>query len=232
MQPLLEIKHLNKSFTMHILQGKKIEALLDVNFIVNEGEIIGLTGKSGSGKSSLMKCIYRTYLSDGGQINYHANEGIVDLVTANDYEIIYLRKKEINYCSQFLSVIPRVTALRVVAQPLLKKGYDANIAIEKAKIILNTLGLPEALWSGFPVTFSGGEQQRINVARAIIDPPKLLLIDEPTASLDPNTKDIVIELLLALKKQGTTIICISHDDYTLDHLVNRRIHLEKGIIIN
>jgi len=217
---------------MHILQGKKIEALLDVNFIVNEGEIIGLTGKSGSGKSSLMKCIYRTYLSDGGQINYHANEGIVDLVTANDYEIIYLRKKEINYCSQFLSVIPRVTALRVVAQPLLKKGYDANIAIEKAKIILNTLGLPEALWSGFPVTFSGGEQQRINVARAIIDPPKLLLIDEPTASLDPNTKDIVIELLLALKKQGTTIICISHDDYTLDHLVNRRIHLEKGIIIN
>jgi len=217
---------------MHILQGKKIEALLDVNFIVNEGEIIGLTGKSGSGKSSLMKCIYRTYLSDGGQINYHANEGIVDLVTANDYEIIYLRKKEINYCSQFLSVIPRVTALQVVAQPLLKKGYDANIAIEKAKIILNTLGLPEALWSGFPVTFSGGEQQRINVARAIIDPPKLLLIDEPTASLDPNTKDIVIELLLALKKQGTTIICISHDDYTLDHLVNRRIHLEKGIIIN
>lgn len=217
---------------MHILQGKKIEALLDVNFIVNEGEIIGLTGKSGSGKSSLMKCIYRTYLSDGGQINYHANEGVVDLVAANDYEIIYLRKKEINYCSQFLSVIPRVTALQVVAQPLLKKGYDANIAIEKAKIILNTLGLPEALWSGFPVTFSGGEQQRINVARAIIDPPKLLLIDEPTASLDPNTKDIVIELLLALKKQGTTIICISHDDYTLDHLVNRRIHLEKGIIIN
>ena len=217
---------------MHILQGKKIEALLDVNFIVNEGEIIGLTGKSGSGKSSLMKCIYRTYLSDGGQINYHANEGIVDLVAANDYEIIYLRKKEINYCSQFLSVIPRVTALQVVAQPLLKKGYDTNIAIEKAKIILNTLGLPEALWSGFPVTFSGGEQQRINVARAIIDPPKLLLIDEPTASLDPNTKDIVIELLLALKKQGTTIICISHDDYTLDHLVNRRIHLEKGIIIN
>jgi len=232
MHPLLAIKHLNKTFTMHILQGKIIEALVDVNFEVAKGEIIGLTGKSGSGKSSLMKCIYRTYLSDGGNINYHSNDGIVDLVALNDFEILHLRKTEINYCSQFLSVIPRVTALQVVAQPLLKKGIESVIANEKAMYILNSLGLPEALWSGFPVTFSGGEQQRINVARAIIDPPKLLLIDEPTASLDPTTKDVVIEMLLGLKKQGTTIVCISHDDYTLDHLVNRRIHLEKGIIIN
>jgi alpha-D-ribose 1-methylphosphonate 5-triphosphate synthase subunit PhnL len=232
MHPLLDIQHLNKSFTMHILQGKIIEALVDVNFVVNKGEIIGLTGKSGSGKSSLMKCIYRTYLSDGGKINYHSNTGVVDLIVLNDYEILHLRKTEINYCSQFLSVIPRVSALQVVAQPLLKKGLMAEIANEKAMKILQSLGLPEPLWAGFPITFSGGEQQRINVARAIIDPPKLLLIDEPTASLDPVTKDVVIEMLLELKQLGTTIICISHDTDTLDKLVNRRIHLEKGIIVN
>jgi alpha-D-ribose 1-methylphosphonate 5-triphosphate synthase subunit PhnL len=232
MYPILEIKNLTKSFTMHILQGKKIEALLDVNFTVNEGEIIGLTGKSGSGKSSLMKCIYRTYLSENGQILYHSNDGIVDLVKANDYEILHLRKSEINYCAQFLSVIPRVSALQIVAQPLLKKGFEATIANERAMHILKALGLSESLWSGFPVTFSGGEQQRINVARAIIDPPRLLLIDEPTASLDPTTKNVVIEMLLGLKKLGTTIVCISHDEFTLDNLVNRRIHLDKGIIVN
>lgn len=232
MTPILEVSHLHKSFTMHILQGKIIEALIDVNFKVEEGEIIGLTGRSGSGKSSLMKCIYRTYLSEGGKINYISNEGLVDLVAANEYEILYLRKTEINYCAQFLSVIPRVTALQVVAQPLLKKGVSAEIAIDKARYLLEKLGLQESLWSGFPVTFSGGEQQRINVARAIIDPPKLLLIDEPTASLDSKTKDVVIEMLLNLKNLGSTIICISHDDYTLDNLVNRRIHLEKGIIVN
>ncbi len=232
MQPILEIVNLNKSFTMHILQGKIIEALVDVNFSVAEGEIIGLTGKSGSGKSSLMKCIYRTYLSDGGKILFQSNEGTIDLVAAGDNEILHLRKTEINYCSQFLSVIPRVAALQVVAQPLLKKGVTAELANEKAMETLKALGLQETLWSGFPVTFSGGEQQRINVARAIIDPPKLLLIDEPTASLDPKTKEVVIEMLLALKKLGSTIVCISHDEFTLNHLVNRRIHLEKGIIIN
>lgn len=232
MHSILEIKKLTKSFTMHILQGKKIDALLDVNFTVNEGEIIGLTGKSGSGKSSLMKCLYRTYLSDGGQILFNTKEGIIDIVKANDYEILHLRKNEINYCAQFLSVIPRVSALQIVAQPLLKKGYEDNLATEKAMHILKALGLSESLWSGFPVTFSGGEQQRINVARAIIDPPRLLLIDEPTASLDPATKNVVIEMLLELKKLGTTIICISHDEFTLDNLVNRRIHLEKGIIVN
>jgi alpha-D-ribose 1-methylphosphonate 5-triphosphate synthase subunit PhnL len=153
-------------------------------------------------------------------------------VKADDYEILYLRKHEINYCSQFLSVIPRVTALQIVAQPLYKKGVSTDMATERAKEILSALGLQEALWSGLPVTFSGGEQQRINVARAIINPPRLLLIDEPTASLDAKTKDDVIEMLLELKKQGTTIICISHDEYTLNNLVDRSIHLEKGIIIN
>jgi len=200
MEPILEIKHLHKSFLMHILQGKIIEALTDVNFRVEKGEIIGLTGRSGSGKSSLMKCIYRTYLCEGGEIWYQSDAGRINLIAASDYDILHLRKTEIHYCSQFLSVIPRVSALQTVAQPLLKKGVPTKQATEEAMKLLKTLGLPETLWTGFPVTFSGGEQQRVNVARAIINPPKLLLIDEPTASLDNKTKDVVIKMLLELKK--------------------------------
>ena len=217
---------------MHILQDKVIEALVDVNFNVEPGEIIGLTGKSGSGKSSLMKCIYRTYLCNSGEILYRLGENFIDLASEDEHTIIDLRKTQINYCAQFLSVIPRVTALQIVAQPLIKNGEDKQVAIEKATDILHALGMQPSLWSGFPVTFSGGEQQRVNVAKAIICPPKLLLIDEPTASLDLKTKDIVIKMLLSLKKLGTTILCISHDEHTLENLVDRRIHLEKGIIIN
>jgi len=232
MEPILKIAHLSKTFTMHILQDKVIEALVDVNFNVEAGEIIGLTGKSGSGKSSLMKCIYRTYLSNSGQILYRLGENFIDLASEDEHTIIDLRKNEINYCAQFLSVIPRVSALQIVAQPLIKNGEDKEQATEKASEFLNALGMQSSLWSGFPVTFSGGEQQRVNVAKAIICPPKLLLIDEPTASLDLKTKNIVIEMLLSLKKLGTTILCISHDEHTLEYLVDRRIHLEKGIIIN
>lgn len=232
MESILKITHLSKSFTMHILQDKVIEALVDVNFNVEPGEIIGLTGKSGSGKSSLMKCIYRTYLCNSGEILYRLGENFIDLASEDEHTIIDLRKTQINYCAQFLSVIPRVTALQIVAQPLIKNGEDKQVAIEKATDILHALGMQSSLWSGFPVTFSGGEQQRVNVAKAIICPPKLLLIDEPTASLDLKTKDIVIKMLLSLKKLGTTILCISHDEHTLENLVDRRIHLEKGIIIN
>jgi len=227
---ILEIQSLSKVFHLHILNGKRIEALKDIHLEIPKGEIIGLTGKSGSGKSSLMKCIYRTYLASSGEIIYHSRKGPIDLVKASDHEIISLRKEEITYCSQFLSVIPRVTALDVVCENLFKNGVDKTEAREKGKDLLDTLGLPHDLWDAFPVTFSGGEQQRINVARAIINRPDLLLIDEPTASLDIKTKDTVIKLILNLKDRGTSVICISHDEYTLDRLVDRRVNLHLGEI--
>ncbi len=227
---ILEINQLSKVFNLHILNGKKIEALKNIHLEIPEGEIIGLTGKSGSGKSSLMKCIYRTYLASSGSILYQSSSGPIDLVKASDHEIISLRKKEITYCSQFLSVIPRVTALDVVCENLFKNGIEKNKAREMGKSLLFNLGLPEDLWDAFPVTFSGGEQQRINVARAIINRPRLLLIDEPTASLDTKTKDIVVDLILNLKSKGTTVICISHDEYTLDKLVDRKVNLQFGEI--
>ena len=229
---ILEINELSKVFNLHILNNKKLEALKSINLTVAEGEIIGLTGKSGSGKSSLMKCVYRTYLASGGQINYKSINGMVDLVTATDHEVIELRKNEITYCSQFLSVIPRVSAVDVVCENLFKVNADKEAARYKAKGMLKQLGLPEELWDAFPVTFSGGEQQRINVARAIITSPRFLLIDEPTASLDPKTKDVVMDMLLDLKKHGTSILCISHDEYTIEKLVDRRINLHLGEILN
>jgi alpha-D-ribose 1-methylphosphonate 5-triphosphate synthase subunit PhnL len=227
---ILEVNDLSKVFNLHILNDKRIEALKQINFTMKECEIIGLTGKSGSGKSSLMKCIYRTYLASSGEIIYASHAGNVDLVKATDHEIIELRKTEITYCSQFLSVIPRVPAVDVVCENLFRIEKDKQAAREKAKEMLENLGLPFELWDAFPVTFSGGEQQRINVARAIIAEPRFLLIDEPTASLDTRTKDVVIDLILSLKKNGTSVLCISHDEYTLERLVDRRLDLHLGEI--
>ena len=229
---ILEVNNLSKIFNLHILNNKKLEALKQINFTMKEGEIIGLTGKSGSGKSSLMKCIYRTYLASSGEIIYNSSAGVMDLVTADDHRIIELRKNEITYCSQFLSVIPRVPAVDVVCETLFRIGKNKDQSRALAKEMLESLGLPSELWDAFPVTFSGGEQQRINVARAIIAQPRFLLIDEPTASLDARTKDVVIDLILQLKNNGTSVLCISHDEYTLERLTDRRIDLKFGEIVS
>ncbi|TDX00837.1 phosphonate C-P lyase system protein PhnL [Dinghuibacter silviterrae] len=225
---VIEVNALYKSFVLHILGGKEITALSDIHFTVAEGEIVGLTGKSGSGKSSLMKCLYRTYLATSGEIRYAARGGWIDLVRASDHTMIGLRRSEIRYCAQFLSVIPRVSALDVVAEPLYGVLRDRSAARERAMALLERLGLPQGLWDAYPVTFSGGEQQRINVARAVIAQPRLLLIDEPTASLDARTKDTVVDLIRELKHEGASVLCISHDEYTLEKLVDRRLHLHAG----
>jgi alpha-D-ribose 1-methylphosphonate 5-triphosphate synthase subunit PhnL len=227
---ILEVNNLVKTFLLFILNNKKIDALKNINFSMQQGEIIGLTGQSGSGKSSLMKCIYRTYLATSGEIQYTSRSGRLNMVSASDHQIIELRKTEITYCSQFLSVIPRVPAVDVVSERLFRTQMDKELARRKAREMLEKLALPSELWDAFPVTFSGGEQQRINVARAIISKPRLLLIDEPTASLDKGTKDVVIDLIRDLKNGGTSVLCISHDNYTLDRLIDRRLHLHQGEI--
>jgi alpha-D-ribose 1-methylphosphonate 5-triphosphate synthase subunit PhnL len=139
-----------------------------------------------------------------------------------------MRKTEMFYCSQFLSVIPRVPAVEIVAEPLARKGKTADEAREMARDLLDRLGLPRELWDAFPATFSGGEQQRVNIARAIIAAPRFLLVDEPTASLDLKTKNVVIDLVLALKTQGASVVLITHDQHTLERMSDRRLHLEHG----
>ena len=232
MTPILEVNQYSKRFDMHILNNKRINALNNVSFRIEPGEIVGLVGKSGSGKSTLMKSVYRTYLSTSGEIRYDSlRYGPIDLVRATDHQIIALRRDEITYCSQFLSVIPRVSAIDVVAANLFRRGVAREEARGQTRAYLEWLGLSEELWDAYPATFSGGEQQRINVARSIIAKPRLLLIDEPTASLDQKTKDVVIDMITALKSGGTSVLCISHDPYTLERMTDRTIELREGSIV-
>ena len=198
---------------------------------MEEGEIIGLTGKSGAGKSTLMKCIYRTYLPSAGRILMHTRtNGTVDLATADEHEVLKVRETEMTYCSQFLQAIPRVPAVEVVSEGLLSKGCPREEAFEIARDCFARLGLPEELWDAYPSTFSGGEQQRINISRAIVSSPRLLLVDEPTASLDLKTKDAVIDMILELRDQGASIILITHDEYSLSRMADRCLQLESGTV--
>jgi alpha-D-ribose 1-methylphosphonate 5-triphosphate synthase subunit PhnL len=229
MGKLLDIVDLHKRFEMHILNEKAIEALHQVSLQMEEGEIIGLTGKTGAGKSTLMKCIYRTYLATGGNIFFTTAQGeTIDLAVASEREVLDIRKTEMTYCSQFLQVIPRVPALDVVASALVARGRSIDESRELARKMFEILMLPSELWDAYPSTFSGGEQQRVNIARAMIARPRLLLVDEPTDSLDLKTKDAVIDMLLELKRNGTSIILITHDAHTLQRMANRTLRLENG----
>lgn len=229
MSNLIEVVDLHKQFEMHILNEKCITALHQVSFGVSQGEIVALTGKSGSGKSTLMKCLYRTYLASGGSILYRdASQNLIDLAKATEHEVLRIRKTEMTYCSQFLQVIPRVPALDVIAEGLIARGAPAEEARRATSVCLERLSLPLDLWDAYPSTFSGGEQQRVNIARAMISRPRVLLVDEPTASLDMKTKDTVIDMLLELKSEGTSIILISHDEHTLRRMADRSLHLENG----
>ena len=231
MAKLLEVLGLQKRFDLHILSDKRIPALEDVSFTLEEGEIIALTGKSGSGKSSLMKCIYRTYLATAGQILYRTAAGErIDLAAASEHAVLAIRSTEMTYCSQFLHVIPRVSALDVVAASLLRRGRTPDAARQETRESFERLGLPSEVWDAYPATFSGGEQQRVNIARAMISKPRFLLVDEPTASLDIKTKDAVIDMVLDLKRAGTSILLISHDEYSLERMADRSLLLENGCL--
>jgi len=226
---ILEVNGLKKIFRMHGLNGKTICALEDVGFQVRQGEIVGLTGKSGSGKSTLMKCLYRTYLPTSGEILLRRVSGdIVDLASCDDHNVLDARRHDMTYCSQFLQAIPRVPAVQVVAEGLVRRGGNRDEAIRLAGEYLRRLGLPNDLADAYPATFSGGEQQRVNIARAVIARPRFLLVDEPTASLDLHAKDAVIDLLRELRRYGTSIVLITHDVHTQKRMTDRCLELKHG----
>ena len=228
---LLEIEQLSKTFHIHILGSKIIEALKNVSLKVVGGEFLGISGPSGVGKSTLLKCIYRTYLSNGGRIWYDSRRrGRVDLTRAAHQVVLEMRHTEIGYVSQFLQVIPRVSALDVVAEPLLRKnGLAEGEARRQAAGILERLQIPTNLFEAYPVNFSGGEQQRLNLARAVIWKPRLLLLDEPTASLDRKTVAIAVDILRELKEEGTTLIGIFHHDNLMTSIMDRVHRLSQEI---
>ena len=224
----LEVVKLNKTFTMHILGQKNIIAFHDISFDVERGEFLGISGKSGYGKSSLIKCIYRNYDVNSGDIYLYDEAGqAVNLIQISDIEMLDIRTRRMGYVSQFFRTIPRITTMNVVIEPLIDRGWEMEEAVERARQLFTLFDIPKNLWDAYPSTFSGGEKQRINIMRTLIDCPELLLLDEPTASLDQKNRSIILEIVKKLKSQQITIIGIFHDEKELEVLADNILPLER-----
>jgi alpha-D-ribose 1-methylphosphonate 5-triphosphate synthase subunit PhnL len=231
MDYLLKIENLGKSFTLHNL-GKHIKASQNINISLKAGEFIGITGRSGSGKSTILKCIYRTYLPENGDIWYNSEKfGLMNLSTASERQIIYLRKYELGYVSQFLNAMPRTTAREIIEQAVLEMGHGMQYASGQAEKMLAHFEIDRELWDSYPNTFSGGEKLRLNIARAMVKHPRLLLLDEPTASLDNVSKGKVRELIQQLKDEGTTMLGIFHDIDFMEGICDKKYNMEAGVFI-
>ena len=230
-QYLLEIHGLSKSFHMHMNQGKVIHACQNISLSVKAGEFIGITGKSGSGKSTILKGIYRTNLPQEGEILYRSEAfGELDLCQADERQIIHIRKHEIGYVSQFLHILPRTSARCIVETAVMEMGVEKQKAQDEAVKMLKHFELDESLWDLYPNTFSGGEKLRLNIAAAMVKRPRLLLLDEPTASLDAISKQKVRDLIQQLKQEGTTMIGIFHDLEFMDGLCDREYNMQQGML--
>ena len=205
---MIEVRNLSKSFTLHNQGSAEIPVMAGAELSVRRGECVGLVGQSGAGKSTLMRMIYGNYLAAGGEILI----GGTDVVTAAPRQVLALRRDTLGYVSQFLRVVPRVPAIEVVAEPLLRLGTDPEEARGRAAALLARLNIPERLWSLSPTTFSGGEQQRVNIARGFAHNYPALLLDEPTASLDAQNREVVLTLIEEAKARGAAILGIFHDE--------------------
>jgi alpha-D-ribose 1-methylphosphonate 5-triphosphate synthase subunit PhnL len=215
---MISIENVSKSFVLHNQGAAEIPVMEGASLTVAAGECVALIGASGAGKSTLMRMIYGNYLTASGRIMV----GDVDVVKASPREIIQLRRNTLGYVSQFLRVVPRVSTLEVVAEPLLATGIARDAALEQAKTLLTRLNIPERLWQLSPTTFSGGEQQRVNIARGFAFPYPALLLDEPTASLDPTNRATVLAMITEAKARGAAIIGIFHDHAARDAICDQQ----------
>jgi alpha-D-ribose 1-methylphosphonate 5-triphosphate synthase subunit PhnL len=221
MSVLLSVRDVAKTFTMHLRDGVVLPVVHGVSFDVASGEFVVLGGPSGAGKSSILKMVYGNYATDAGEILFARDGGFVDLVQATPRETLALRRETVGYVSQFLRTVPRVTALDVVAEPLVSRGVDRDTARSRAGELLARLNLPERLWSLPPATFSGGEQQRVNIARGFITDHPVLLLDEPTASLDATNRGVVVGMIEEKKQAGVAMLGIFHDDDVRTRVADR-----------
>lgn len=229
---LLTVSGLSKTFTLHLLGGRSLTALHDVNFAVGPGELVAVLGTSGSGKSTLLQCLARTYLPTGGSALFDsALTGSVDLVTASDSLVVELRRTEICVVTQFLHAVPRTAADLVVAEHLLQRGAGRYDARARAREVLERLGMAAELHDGHPATFSGGERQRVNLARALVGSPRLLLLDEPTSALDPGTRTRAVDLIAETVGAGVAAVGVFHDLATVEELATRALLMEAGRIV-
>ena len=223
---MLRIDNLAKTFLLHNQGAKKLPVFQNISFQVKAGECLVLTGASGTGKSTLLRAIYANYLVQSGTINIRHENKWVDLASASPHEVLEIRKKTLGYVSQFLRVIPRISTIDLVCEPLIMQGKLIKPAKAQAKKLLNKLSIPESLWDLPPATFSGGEQQRVNIARTLIQDYPILLLDEPTASLDEKNRDAVIELINEVRNQGTAVVGIFHDKYVRERVGTEMFNVE------
>ncbi|WP_293860035.1 phosphonate C-P lyase system protein PhnL [uncultured Alsobacter sp.] len=219
--PALALEAVGKTFTMHLQGGLRLPVVHGVTVRVLPGECVVLGGPSGAGKSSLLKIAYGNYRCDEGHVLVREPDEIVDVATAEPRRIIRLRRTTIGYVSQFLRVIPRVPALDVVIQAAVEQGFVPDDAATRARTLLARLNVPERLWTLPPATFSGGEQQRVNIARGFVADHPILLLDEPTASLDARNRAAVVDLIREKKDRGVAILGIFHDEDVRDRVADR-----------
>ena len=222
MTAMIDISNAEKTFTMHLQGGVQLPVVRGVSFQVEPGECVVLSGPSGAGKSSILKMIFGNYRCDGGRIGIRHRGSLVDLASAEPRQVLSVRRDTIGYVSQFLRAVPRVPTIDVVAEPLVVTGTARTEAREWAGKLLRRLNIPERLWALPPSTFSGGEQQRVNIARGFISDLPILLLDEPTASLDAANRAVVVELIDEKKRNGVAMVAIVHDD-EIRHLIADRI---------
>jgi alpha-D-ribose 1-methylphosphonate 5-triphosphate synthase subunit PhnL len=231
MSPVIEAAGLTKTYVLHVQGGAQIPVLANASLAVAPGECVALHGPSGSGKSTLLRCLYANCKPDSGSVTVRHQGEAVDITHAAPHTVLDVRRRSLGYVSQFLRVIPRVPALDVVAEPLRALGQPLEAARVRAAELLTRLRIPERLWSLAPATFSGGEQQRVNIARGFVAGLPILLLDEPTASLDAENRDIVTGLIAEARARGAALIGVFHDEEVRHAVASRIVSIEAGSII-
>lgn len=229
---MLKVNDVSKTFVLHNQSGIRLPVLNHASLSVEQGECVVLHGHSGSGKSTLLRALYANYLVDSGSIEVRHNQQWIDMVQASPRQVLNIRRHTIGWVSQFLRVIPRISALEVVMQPMIEMGGDRIEAEQKAKTLLSRLNVGEHLWHLAPATFSGGEQQRVNIARGFIWDYPILLLDEPTASLDAKNSAVVVELIQEAKQRGAAIVGIFHDEINRNQVANRLYHMSTQAVFH
>lgn len=226
-RPVLRVEGLAKTFILHQQGGLALEVIRALNFELYAGEVLALAGPSGLGKSSILKMITGNYLCSAGSILVHDPETgeDVDVTRAAPRRILALRRRVLGHVSQFLRVIPRVPTLDIVAEPLAVFDISREEARDRAATMLARLNLPESLWTLPPATFSGGEKQRVNIARGLVAPYPVLLLDEPTASLDAANQAVVEGLIAEKRQAGVAVLGIFHDPAQRARVASRVIDL-------
>jgi alpha-D-ribose 1-methylphosphonate 5-triphosphate synthase subunit PhnL len=221
MTAMIELSNAQKTFVMHLQGGVELPVVRGVSFHVHAGECVVLSGPSGAGKSSILKMIYGNYRCDAGRVGIRHRGTVIDLATAEPRQVLGVRRSTIGYVSQFLRAVPRVPTSDVVAEPLIANGVPREEARQRAGLLLRRLNIPERLWQLPPSTFSGGEQQRVNIAHGFISDYPILLLDEPTASLDAANRAVVVGLIEEKKRKGVAMVAIVHDDEIRHQIADR-----------